>query len=89
MESAAPLRTCPFCLSSGEGTDEYVHPVLGSTFLVSTSRVHGDNSEGLQTIHVLKDITDRREAERRYRELFGNIQEGTVFLHAGRGFYVR
>jgi len=65
MESAAPLRTCPFCRSSGDSTDEYVHPVLGSTFLVSTSRVQGDNSEGLQTIHVLKDITDRREAERR------------------------
>ena len=79
MESAAPLRACPFCRGSGEGTDEYVHPVLGSTFLVSTSRVQGDNSEGQQTIHVLKDITDRREAERRYRELFGNIQEGLFF----------
>jgi two-component system NtrC family sensor kinase len=41
--------------------------------------VHGANSEGLQTIHVLKDITDRREAERRYRELFDNIQEGLFF----------
>jgi two-component system NtrC family sensor kinase len=28
---------------------------------------------------VLKDITDRREAERRYRELFDNIQEGLFF----------
>jgi two-component system NtrC family sensor kinase len=28
---------------------------------------------------VLKDITDRREAERRYRELFDNIQEGVFF----------
>jgi len=41
----------------------------------STSRVHGAAGEGLQTIHVLKDISDRREAERRYRELFDNIQE--------------
>jgi two-component system NtrC family sensor kinase len=41
--------------------------------------VHGASSEGLQTIHVLKDITDRREAERRYRELFDNIQEGIFF----------
>ena len=41
--------------------------------------------EGLQTIHVLKDITDRREAERRYRELFDNIQEGLFFsTPAGR-----
>jgi two-component system NtrC family sensor kinase len=28
---------------------------------------------------VLKDITDRREAERRYHELFDNIQEGLFF----------
>src|SRR5205814_307369 len=31
------------------------------------------------TIHVLKDISDRREAERRYRELFDNVQEGLCF----------
>jgi len=33
----------------------------------------------LQTIHVLKDISERREVERRYRELFDNIQEGLFF----------
>src|SRR5580692_7584949 len=33
----------------------------------------------MQTIHVLKDISDRSEAERRYRELFDNIQEGLFF----------
>src|SRR5438309_10083180 len=41
--------------------------------------MHAASSEGLQTIHVLKDITGRREAERRYRELFDNIQEGLFF----------
>ncbi|MBV9181697.1 MAG: PAS domain S-box protein [Acidobacteria bacterium] len=46
---------------------------------MSTSEVHAASSENLQTIHVLKDITDRREAERRYRELFDNIQEGLFF----------
>ena len=80
MDNAAPLPACPFCRGLDDKvSDEYVHPALGSTFLVSTSRVHGASSEGLQTIHVLKDITDRREAERRYRELFGNIQEGLFF----------
>jgi PAS domain S-box-containing protein len=75
-----PLHACPFCRSTDDvSTDEYVLPVLDRTYLVSTSRVHGANSEGLQTIHVLKDITDRREAERRYRELFDNIQEGVFF----------
>ena len=70
---------CPFCRLLAEDADEFVHPVFDRTFLVSTSRVHGASNEGLETIHVLKDISDRREAERRYRELFDNIQEGLFF----------
>ena len=80
--SAAPEATgalvCPFCHGSNQG-DEYLHPVLERTYLVSTSRIQGALNEGIQTVHVLKDITDRREAERRYRELFDNIQEGLFF----------
>jgi PAS domain S-box-containing protein len=77
--------SCPFCRSMANDNDEFVHPVFDHTYLVSTSRVHGASSEGVQTIHVLKDITDRREAERRYRELFDNIQEGLFFsTPAGR-----
>src|ERR1700684_4229491 len=79
LTSGPTLYSCPFCRSMGEATDEYVHPALDRTYLVSTSRVHGAAGENLQTIHVLKDITDRREAERRYRELFDNIQEGLFF----------
>jgi two-component system NtrC family sensor kinase len=78
------LYCCPFCRSSSSSSsspsaDEFVHPALDRTYLVSTSRVHGPSGESLQTIHVLKDITDRREAERRYRELFDHIQEGLFF----------
>jgi len=35
---------------------------------------------------VLKDISDRSEAERRYRELFDNIQEGLFFSTPGGRF---
>ena len=79
LTNEATLYSCPFCRSMGENSDEFVHPALDRTYLVSTSRVHGASGESLQTIHVLKDITDRREAERRYRELFDNIQEGLFF----------
>ena len=79
LTSDVASYSCPFCRSMGEGADEFVHPLLDRTHLVSTSRVHGPSSEGLQTIHILKDITDRREAEHRYRELFDNIQEGLFF----------
>jgi len=35
----------------------------------------------------LKDISDRREAERRYRELFDNCPGGSVFLDARGQIY--
>jgi PAS domain S-box-containing protein len=79
LTSDTASYSCPFCRSMAEDSDEFVHPVFDRTYLVSTSRVHGASGEGLQTIHVLKDISDRREAERRYRELFDNIQEGLFF----------
>jgi two-component system NtrC family sensor kinase len=69
---------CPFCRDE-KGSDEFRHPVLERSYLVSSSRIHGALDEGLQTVHVLKDVTDRREAERRYRELFDNVQEGVFF----------
>ena len=79
LTSEGTLYSCPFCRSIDQDSDEFVHPALDRTYLVSTSRVHETSGESLQTIHVLKDITDRREAERRYRELFDNIQEGLFF----------
>src|SRR6185312_6473195 len=80
MRALTPITSdsqdpCPFCREQ-DASDEYLHPVLERSYLVSTSRMNGALDEGLQTVHVLKDITDRREAERRYRELFDNVQEG-------------
>ena len=86
LSTGASPHSCPFC-RSGAGLDEYVHPVLERTYLISTSRIHAASSAQLQTVHVLKDITDRREAERRYRELFDNIQEG-IFFSTPQGRFV-
>ena len=79
-------HSCPFC-RNGDGFDEYLHTVHERTYLVSTSRVHAVAAQPAQTVHVLKDITDRREAERRYRELFDNIQEG-IFFTTPQGRFV-
>jgi PAS domain S-box-containing protein len=68
---------CPFCRLGNEGLSEYDNTTLMRSYLVSTSRVAGDTEA--QTVHVLKDVTDRREAERRYHELFDNIHEGLFF----------
>jgi PAS domain S-box-containing protein len=100
LSAGASPHSCPFC-RSGEGLDEYVHPALERTYLISTSRIHaadqgppsrgvgamGVSSAQFQTVHVLKDITDRREAERRYRELFDNIQEG-IYVSTPQGRFV-
>ena len=101
LTTGSAPHSCPFC-RTGEGLDEYVHPALERIYLVSTSRIHsatpssehagfGDHATNsgaqLQTVHVLKDITDRREAERRYRELFDNIQEG-IYVSTPQGRFI-
>jgi PAS domain S-box-containing protein len=70
---------CPFCKNTEQAREEYVAASAERIFLVSTSRTPGVSDDDTRTIHVLKDITDRREAERRYRELFDSIQEGLFF----------
>ncbi|MBS1853218.1 MAG: PAS domain S-box protein [Acidobacteria bacterium] len=86
MGRSLPVSRCPFCHDDGGNFGEYVHPVLDRSYLVSTSRVSAEGKDDFQTIHVLKDISDRREAERRYRELFDNIQEGLFFCTVGGRF---
>src|SRR5256884_3013594 len=70
---------CPFCRDTQRSKEEYVAASAERIFLVSTSRTPGVSDDDTRTIHVLKDITDRREAERRYRGLFDSIQEGLFF----------
>src|SRR5712692_5975622 len=70
---------CPFCRDTKRVREEYVAASAERIFLVSTSRTPGVSDDDTRTIHVLKDITDRREAERKYRELFDSIQEGLFF----------
>ena len=70
---------CPFCRDPLRAREEHIAASADRIFLVSTSRTPGVAEDDTRTIHVLKDITDRREAERKYRELFDSIQEGLFF----------
>jgi two-component system, NtrC family, sensor kinase len=65
----APIQPgrCPFCRRPEAVHEEFVHTAGDRTYLISASRIHGAEEDEVRTIHVLKDITDRREAERRYR----------------------
>jgi two-component system, NtrC family, sensor kinase len=67
LDSPVQPGRCPFCRRSEAAHEEFVHTAGERTYLVSASRIHGTEEDEVRTIHVLKDITDRREAERRYR----------------------
>jgi PAS domain S-box-containing protein len=67
LSSTAQPGFCPFCRNPQATHEEFIHEAADRTFLVSASRIHGGPKDELRTIHVLKDITDRRTAERRYR----------------------
>ena len=69
---------CPYCQdakASYEGAD----PCFGGFSMVSTSSYREQGSELRGTIHVVRDVTDRRLAEEKYRLLFEQMQEG-VFV---------
>jgi PAS domain S-box-containing protein len=63
---ALPGR-CPFCRDPESPREEFVLEARDRFFLVSASRIRARGEEAPRTIHILKDITDRREAERRFR----------------------
>jgi len=79
LAETAGTLPCPFCVDTEQSREEHIITARDRVFLVSTSRTSGTTDDEARTIHVLKDITDRREAERRYRELFDSIQEGLFF----------
>ncbi len=58
---------CPFCQNPKAAQEEFIFQAADRSYLVSASRIHSGHDDELRTIHVAKDISDRREAERRYR----------------------
>ena len=58
---------CPFCRDAEATHEEFVLQAADRSYLVSASRIRSGHNNKLRTIHVAKDISDRREAERRYR----------------------
>ncbi len=68
---------CPYCAMGGdEEFTEGADPCFGGFSVVSTSSYSEQGSAQKGTIHVVRDITDRRSAEERYRLLFEQVQEG-------------
>jgi two-component system NtrC family sensor kinase len=63
---------------------ELPDPCFGGWSLVSTSSYSEGDLERKGTVHIVRDTTDRRTAEEKYRMLFEQIQEG-VFISTPEG----
>jgi PAS domain S-box-containing protein len=78
--------TCPYC-EGAAGKPEQVDPTFGGHFLDTNSDFHDSERNCLGTIHVLKDFTQRREAENKFRTLFEKVQEG-IFISTPEGRFL-
>src|SRR5580700_3127039 len=67
---------CPYCARGGEEISEGADPCFGGFSMVSTSSYAEQGSKQKGTIHIVRDITERRSAEDKYRLLFEQVQEG-------------
>jgi PAS domain S-box-containing protein len=77
---------CPYCEGiSGEG--DAADPWLQGYFLASNSQFTDPAGRKLGTVHVLKDITERKKAEEKYRTLVASVQEG-VFIATVSGRFL-
>lgn len=75
---------CPYCASAPASFGEAPDPCFGGYSLVSTSSFTDQGSGFVGTIHIIRDTTERRQAEERYRMLFEQVQEG-VFISTPEG----
>src|SRR5712691_1864288 len=82
----AAYKSCPYCEGvAGEGDEP--DPWLAGYFLASNSTFTDPSGLQLGTVHVLKDITDRKRAEEKYRTLVSSVQEG-VFISTPQGRFL-
>src|SRR5579863_8204207 len=83
----APWSGCPYCNRSGDGFHEIPDPCFGGFSMISTSTYtdQGSSQGNAQkgTIHVVRDTSDRRAAEEKYRLLFEQAQEGVFVATPG------
>ena len=78
--------SCPYC-EGAAGKPEQIDPTFGGHFLVTNSNFHDSDGNCLGTVHVLKDFTERRQAESKFRALFEQVQEG-IFISTPDGKFL-
>jgi len=75
---------CPYCNKIADTFHEAPDPCFGGYSMISTSSYTEQGSQQKGTIHVVRDTSDRRAAEEKYRLLFEQAQEG-VFVATPEG----
>jgi two-component system NtrC family sensor kinase len=82
----AGYKVCPYCEGvAGEGDSP--DPWLPGYFLASNSNLADSAGRQMGIVHVLKDITERKRAEEKYRTLVSSVQEG-VFISTPNGRFL-
>ena len=74
---------CPYCHGNADGFYEGADPCFGGFSMISSSSYTEQGSKQKGTIHVVRDTTDRRIAEEKYRLLFEQVQEGVFVATPG------
>jgi PAS domain-containing protein len=69
---AGSFKVCPYCEGTSGDADS-PDPWLQGFFLASNSVFSDPAGRQLGTIHVLKDITERKRAEEKYRNLVASV----------------
>jgi len=76
---------CPYCTLRGDTEfTEGADPCFGGFSAVSTSSYAEQETSQKGTIHIIRDISERRSAEEKYRLLLEQVQEG-VYLATPAG----
>ena len=83
LKPGANWKNCPYC-ESRKADVEAADPVIDGYSIVSTSSYSEEGEGNASTIHIIRDMAERRAAEERYRTLFEQVREG-VFVSTPEG----
>ncbi|RJP32604.1 MAG: PAS domain S-box protein [Candidatus Omnitrophota bacterium] len=83
---SSPPPYCPHARSlvdDREHTEEFHEDRLGGDFLVTTSPMHDADGHFIGSVHVARDITERKKAEKELQESHALVEKAQKVAHIG------